>query len=204
MTTWTFKGLAAGAICLALAGCSEFGGSTFGAGNGDAVDGLTSATLARGAVALVPPPGYCIDSRSLRASFALMARCDTLGGTTTFGTPLALITATAVRATGRASDLGATGEDILSQRQFEDLILLEVKGTPPSAGMRDVFWRAIAPVGDQVLGLAIYEAQGGSGLGERAPDLLAQAMRRTQAQTAQIAATAQDNSATTRAKPTIK
>ena len=73
MNTWTFKGLVTTlATCLALAGC-------------DAVDGLAlsgafdreplkTAELADGAITLVPPEGFCIDPRSLKARFALMAR----------------------------------------------------------------------------------------------------------------------------------
>ncbi|MFL4469571.1 hypothetical protein ACERZ8_06705 [Tateyamaria armeniaca] len=67
--------------------------------------------------------------------------------------------------------------------------------------MRDVFWRAIGQVGNQVVGLAVYEAAESAELGERAPELLTQTMRRTRAQTAALAASAQDNSATTPAKP---
>lgn len=200
MITWTFKGLAAGAICLALAGCDELATSQAGGAAGSQTNALPMASLARGAVALVPPAGYCIDKRSLRASFALIARCDTLGGTATFGAPLAVITATTVSPEVATSAFGGEGETILTRRQRGNLTLLQVRGTPPSADMRNVFWRGIAPVGGQVVGLAVYEAADGSGLGEAAPDLLAQTMRRTITQTARINTPAQDNSATTDAK----
>lgn len=36
--------------------------------------------MARGAVTLVAPDSYCIDPKHLRLAFALMARCDVLGG----------------------------------------------------------------------------------------------------------------------------
>lgn len=200
MTTWTSKGLVAGAMCLALAACDDIAALDGGSGDVVAMNALPSAKLARGSVTLVPPVGYCIDKRSLRASFALMARCDTLGGTATFGAPLALITATTVgvKASQTAGNsFGTTSETVLARRQSDTLTLIQVKGTPPSPDMRDVFWRGIGQVGDQVIGMAIYEAAGGADLGERAPDLLAQSMRRTKAQTAAI----QDNSATTRVNP---
>lgn len=196
MITWISKAITAGALCLALASCDELAG-TIGAAQGN---GLPFAKMARGSVTLVPPVGYCIDKRSLRTSFALMARCDTLGGTATFGAPLALITAATVAQNGSGSVAGPQDETILTRRQSETLTLLQVKGKPPSAEMRDVFWRGIGQVGDQVIGLAIYEAVGADSLGESAPDLLAQTMRRTRAQTAALAQ-AQDNSATTQAKP---
>ena len=81
------------------------------------------------------------------------------------------------------------------------MTLLQIQGTPPSPDMRDVFWRSISQVGGQTLGLTIYESTDGAGLGERAPDLLAQTMRRTKQQTAAQTAARQDNSATTQAKP---
>ncbi|MEM6371181.1 MAG: hypothetical protein AAF727_00135 [Pseudomonadota bacterium] len=189
MTTWTSKPLLAGALCLGLAACADFAGPK---GEGSA---LPFAPLARGSVTLVPPFGYCVDKRSLRASFALMARCDTLGGTGAFGAPLALITAATV-AKGNATTADETlGETVLVRRDEGSLILLQVDGTPPSSDMRNVFWRAIGQVGDQVIGLALYEPRSGAELGESAPELLAQTMRRTRARTA----SEQDNSATSQA-----
>lgn len=201
MITWisrprTQRSLAAGALLLALAGCETPGGA-----GGTNAAGLTSARLARGAVTLVPPAGFCVDKRSLRTSFAIMARCDTLGGTATYGAPLAVITAATVASATSAAAGGAQNETILSRRQLQTVTLLRVKGKPPSPDMRDEFWRAVGLVGDQVIGLAIYEPAGGAGLGELAPELLNQAMHRTRVQTEAAAAARQDNSATTVAKP---
>ena len=197
MITWTSKALLAGAMCLALAGCDDIA-NTAGTASGD---GLPFAKLARGEVYLVPPAGYCIDKRSLRPSFAILARCDTLGGTATYGAPLAVITATTVAQTATAPAATPEGETILARRDGQSTTLLQVHGTPPSPDMRDVFWRSISQVGGQTLGLTIYEPTDGAGLGERAPDLLAQTMRRTKQQTAAQTAARQDNSATTQAKP---
>lgn len=204
MTTWTSKAFFAGAICLALAGCDDLAAPD-GASSTPPVNALTSAPLARGAVALVPAAGYCIDQRSLRANFALLARCDTLGGTTTFGAPLAVITVAtvdqSVTAATSGGGIGADGETILNRRQSASFTLVHVKGTPPDASFREEYWRGVGQVGGQVLGLAIYQGMESPDLGERAPDLLAQTLRNTQRQTAKKAAAKQDNSATTPAKP---
>ena len=197
MNTWSFKALLAGATCLALAGCDDIANPA-GSASGN---GLAFAKLARGAVYLVPPAGYCIDKRSVRASFAIMARCDTLGGTATYGAPLAVMTAATVDQNATATAAPAAGETILARRNGQSMTLLQLQGTPPSPDMRDVFWRAISDVGTQTVGLTLYEPADGAGLGERAPDLLAQSMRLTKGQTAAQTTARQDNSATTQAKP---
>lgn len=196
MTTWISKTALAGALCLALAACEDIAGVS-----GAQDNGLPSASLARGAVSLVPPVGYCIDKRTIRARFALMARCDTLGGTATFGAPLAVITAATVDQSAVDASRDANGETILSRRSGDALTLLEINGTPPTPDMRPVFWRAVGLVGDQVIGLAIYEGENGEPLGERAPQLLRETMQRTRARSAVQSRSAQDNSATTLAKP---
>lgn len=191
----------AGALCLALASCDA---SAVIDSDANDTNALPFARLSRGAVILVPATGFCIDKRSLRPSFALMARCDTLGGTSSFGAPLAIITAASVSqsVTNRTdAAFGTQGETILARRQSGDLTLIKVKGAPPSPDLKDEFWRAIGRIGDQLVGLAIYEAADGEALGDDAPDLLAQTMRRTQAQTTQQARVVQDNSATAVSKP---
>ena len=202
MTTWTSEVLLAGAMCLALAGCDDLAALDTGSGGGNA---LASATLARGAVILVPAEGFCVDKRSVRAEFALMARCDTLGSKTTFGAPLAIITAATVSQAaangGANAGFGPEGETVLVRRQTETMTLLKVRGTPPGPEMRGEFWRAIGPVGDQLVGLAIYEAADDAELGERAADLLARTLRRTRAQTDRQTVAAQDNSATAGSNP---
>lgn len=195
MITWTSKAFLAGATCVALAGCDELAG--FG---GAQSNGLPFASLAGGSVSLVPPVGYCVDKRSVRQRFAVMARCDTLGGDASFGAPLAVITAAAVDQ-GTDAGAGSGNETVLTRRTSGTLTLLEVNGSPPSPEMRNVYWRAVGPVGDQVIGLAIYEGENGEPLGESAPSLLTETMQRTRARTAAVLRAAQDNSATTLVKP---
>ncbi|WP_299139315.1 hypothetical protein [uncultured Tateyamaria sp.] len=202
MNTWTCKGLVAGTALAVLAGCDDIGQIDLGGAATPAP--LLTAELGRGAVTLVPPDGYCIDQRSLRASFALIARCDTLGGETGLGQPLAIITATTVAALDgqdvSPATLGANGETVLNSTTTDTLTLAQVRGTPPGPGVRDVFWRAVGTIGTQAVGFAIYEAADGPELGDDAPALLIQTMTRTQSQTAAT----QDKSATTPAKQSSK
>ncbi|MEL6450571.1 MAG: hypothetical protein AAFQ19_04875 [Pseudomonadota bacterium] len=202
MNTWTCKGLLVAALCLGLTGCDEGGaGLSFAVLTPHAPSqALTEAELGRGALTLVPPNGFCIDKRSLRHSFALMARCDVLGADGGAGAPLAVITATAVVAAQDQARtvLKAAGEVVLSERSDDAVALVQVRGTPPMPMMRDVYWRATAQVGDHLLGLALYQPDSAGDLGSTAPDLLVQTMRRTQAHSVR----AQDNSATTGANQT--
>jgi hypothetical protein len=197
MNTWTSKGLLPAVLCLVLAGCDAAGGLNFGAVSGAKGPApFAFAPFADGAVTLVPPTGYCIDRRSLNKRFALMARCDMLGGDEGAGAPLAIITATAVPAptTGALTplDLQTGMETVLSRQNAENLSLVHVRGTPPIPDVRDVYWRGAGRIGDHIIGLAIYEAQDAPDLGPLAPELLKQTIRRTRDKTA----AGQDNSAT--------
>ena len=185
MITWICNRLTVGVVCLILAGCARPipEDSTV---NNPADDALSSATLADGSIALVPPSGYCIDPESLTDNFALMARCDRLGGPPEFGAPVAVITAAtagSVPALGFGRVFGTERETIIARREAEGVTLLQVKGTPPIPTMRDVFWRGISKIEGKMLGLAIYESKDSAPLGEQAPDLLAQTLRRTKART---------------------
>ena len=206
MNTGTSKGVLVGSILLGLAACEDFAALDLaGATTGENL-ALTNATLAGGTIKLVPPPGFCVDKRSLRQSFALMARCDTLGGRLTTDAPLALITATTVEVTGAAqistSDFEGSSEQVLQRRDDDDLALVQVRGTPPSDDMRDTYWRAAARVGNQVVGLALYEPSGAGALGDTAPSLLARTVKDTQEQSVIALVAAQDNSATAAPKET--
>ena len=194
MNTWTCKVCALLLGSLTLAACE---GGLPGAGPDE---GIRSAPLGQGAVMLVAPSGFCIDARSLRARFALMARCDTLGANGAGDAPLALITATTVPTNGDgpivADDLGGSSETVLERADRDGLTLAPARGTPPSPEPRAPYWRAAARVGDQITALATYEAQDGAPLGPRAPRLLEQTMQRTQDQTVAITVARADNSAT--------
>ncbi|WP_299044966.1 hypothetical protein [uncultured Tateyamaria sp.] len=205
MNTGTSRGVLFGSILLGLAACEDFAALDLaGATTGENL-ALTNATLGGGMIKLVPPPGFCVDKRSLRQSFAIMARCDTLGGQLTTDAPLALITATTVKVTGpvavSTSDFESPAEQVLQRRDDNDLALVQVRGSPPGDGMRDTYWRAAARIGNQVVGLALYEPSDGRDLGATAPALLTQMVERTHEQSVIAAVAAQDNSATAGPKP---
>lgn len=195
MNTWTFKGLHIAALCLGVAGCDETGGAGFGlAGGGKAPLGF--AELARGAVTIVPPTGFCVDTGSLRANFALMARCDMLGGDGGAGLPAAIITATAVTANADGVTPDFADETVLARRDAPILSMVQVRGEAPISQAHDVFWRGTGRIGDQIIGLAVYQAADGTDLGPLAPELLVRTMEQSQNRTVAKAAADQDNSAT--------
>ena len=185
MNTWTFKGLVTTlATCLALAGR-------------DAVDGLAlsgafdreplkTAELADGAITLVPPEGFCIDPRSLKARFALMARCDTLGGDKGQDAPLAVITATAVPLTANAvvtiDDLVTEHEAVLSRETLDNLTMVQLQGNPPIENAHLVYWRGASNISGYGIGLTIYASDSRPALNQRAPALLTQVVERIHSQ----------------------
>ncbi|WP_052249571.1 hypothetical protein [Tateyamaria sp. ANG-S1] len=198
MSTGTCKGLLLGAALLGLAACEDFAGLDLG-GSGQNF-ALSNAELSGGAIKLMPPPGFCVDRRSLRDSFALMARCDTLGGRQTAEAPLAIITATTVPAAGAAAistaQFEGASETVLQRSDDGPLALVQVTGGPPSADMRTTYWRGAAQVGNHVLGLAAYENADSAALDLMGQSLLTQTVERTQAQSVIAVVAPQGNSAT--------
>ncbi|APX13199.1 hypothetical protein [Tateyamaria omphalii] len=198
MSTGISKGVLLGTLLLGLAACEDFAGLNL-AGTGQSF-ALSGANLAGGTVKLMPPPGFCVDRRSVRDSFALMARCDTLGGQQTTDAPLAIITATTVAVTGAAqistSNFDSAAETVLQRADDGPLALVQVTGAPPSTDMRSTYWRGAAQVGNHVLGLAIYEDANSTALDRAGQGLLTQTVERTQEQSVVAAVAPPDNSAT--------
>ena len=79
MITWTSKSPLAALAMLTLSACEGGQGFSFGGSPDTPEKPLLQTALAGGAVQVVPPQGYCIDPKSLKRRFALMARCDALG-----------------------------------------------------------------------------------------------------------------------------
>ncbi|TMM52449.1 hypothetical protein [Sulfitobacter sabulilitoris] len=186
MTTWTFKGPIAALALLALTACE--GGQGIGA---QAQKPLTAARMMSGAVILVPPSGFCIDRGSLRASFALMARCDTLGAApeTARGAPLGLITASfAAAADGdplpSQGDLLATASvtRVLKAQSSKDMLLLHASGPAPSKGLSDVHWRGAARLGGHIVAVALYGPRDGRAIGPEGAVIVQQLFDGTRAQ----------------------
>ena len=110
MSIWTCK--KAGLICLALltSGCDipegDGGFNLFSGALGGLIDTapLAQADMAGDQVKLTPALGYCVDPQNLASNFALIARCDTLGGEPDkTGAPLLIITAAVTRLSGDAT-----------------------------------------------------------------------------------------------------
>ncbi len=194
MNTWTFKGLIAAAILSTLGGC-EGGPAQFNLlqapqGTPQAAP-LRQADLARGAVTLVPPDGFCIEPRSLRANFAILARCDTLGDPLgALDAPLGMITISVERIAPDAapvteSSLRAALRDteILESQSQDGIVLIRARAPSPAReGLSAVYWRAAGRIGAQQLGLAAYGPEGGRITGPDGARLLVQLAKRTEAQ----------------------
>ncbi|MEL7099183.1 MAG: dihydroxy-acid dehydratase [Pseudomonadota bacterium] len=168
MTTWRCS-LVAGA--LALAGCTE--GTGFSLGSGGDTPPLQQVDMARGAINLVAPAGYCIDPGTVRPRFAALARCDTLGGeTTAFDIPLGLVTVSIAEGAATAPLAMASGADLLEERNGDNLALVRLRGGPVAEGFSDVHWRGAGQIGGFAVGLAAYGPEGGRITGEAGARLL--------------------------------
>lgn len=188
MNTWTCKKVFAGLLLLAgTAGCDEVVGTrAFLAPTGGAsAPPPTEVTLADGDVTVVAPDGYCVDPRSAQDDFALIARCDTLGGRSRlFSAPLALITisvAAGSEIAGAVESLPTEPEIIVGQVRTDDFTLVQISGPAPVPGASDRYWRGVGQVGGHAVGLALYAPKDTPELGNRGADLLVQVLRRSQA-----------------------
>ena len=182
MSTWTCR-VASGVILGLVAGCGELPDLGLGSSNREAP--LARASLGKGQVVLVPPDGYCIDRKSLKERFALMARCDTLGaGRAKSGAPLAVVTASLAHVdSGRLPEFSAIAtpsEAVLETEDHGDLRLVSVQGTPPAEGLSSQYWRGAGMLGAYMLGLTAYGPEEAAGLGPSGATLIAETFDRTQ------------------------
>lgn len=195
MNIWNCKGPLAALALTFLAGC---GGGLKGAflEGLESLEGLTKsesgstvalsqARMAFGEVTLVPPPGYCIDERSLKQQFALMARCDALGvPSAAAGAPLGIITASfAPWVEGAPLPTPAETADALKLQTINDPIVdgesvtFRATTTKPRAGAAAAQWRGTARVGGQIMGLALHAPEDGRALSSEGRALLAAVIR---------------------------
>lgn len=175
MFTWICKpyGLC---LCLVLTACSQTDGSPFASlGMGRAQPQravLTAAELADGQLVLSPPDGFCIDRRSLRQAFALIARCDTLGGKQNVpAEPLAVILVSVAQSADQEARLSTvldalvpSDAEVLERVQADDLALLRLRGPAPE-GADPRQWRGTTRVGRNLLGFTLYAPVGGRAAG---------------------------------------
>lgn len=198
MTTWSSKrALAALALLAALGACEGGGTNTLLAGLSPPQDTalpavpLTKALMMRGNVTLLPPRGYCIDPGTLSQSFALMARCDTLGAPTSGqGAPAGVMTVSFVRAGGdtslpsalevtSAAGLSAPSEERTSAASR----VFKTTGSPPSSDLSPQHWRAIAQIGAFTMGAALFGPEGRRAVSAEGAEVLEEMIARTTQQT---------------------
>ncbi len=191
MNTWTCNRVLFGAALLAgLAACSETAGGLFSSEPGARANtALPRAEMMRGALTLVPPDGFCIDRRGLRADFAVIARCDSLGsGSAAADAPLGFITVSASPLAGpfqtsAAENLPGPGTAVLSRREENGARILHLTGPTP-AGTDARHWKAAMSVGSHAVAFSAYGPPNGRLAAEEGGALIASLARRTQAASA--------------------
>ncbi len=185
MITWTSKARALFALgVFALSSCDtlELPQATGGGG----AKALTQANMAQGQVRLAAPDGYCIDRRSLRARFALLGRCDTLGVQGFFSDKdLAIITASTLpvdagTVSPDAAALSAQG-DVVSTDERGGLPLVQLRDTNGRRidGVSDTYWRTAIVLNDQLVSFVLYAPPGSPALGQDGARLLERAILAT-------------------------
>lgn len=172
MTTWTCKGPAAAIVALSLlAGCEAGQGASFldglnlpAATPGPRAAPVTEAQMMGKGFTLVAPKGYCIDPKNLTARFAIMARCDVLGqSSSSRGAPLGIITAS-ISATTPGTTLPTPDQsaramglrDVHNTTRHSKSVVFRATGTAPTQDVADQQWRGTALIGGYVIGLAVY------------------------------------------------
>lgn len=182
MNTWTFR---AAAVAL-LFGAATFWSSAhlavwLATADPDARPdvSLPEARLADGALAVVPPDGFCLDRRMLADDFAVLARCDSLGGRVPeTPPPLGLLTVSvmAAEAVEALSDLVVmalpAGSAVQARRETEGLALVQVAGAPVPRGADQLHWRGLGQIGPHLVSVAAYAPDGGSLADGRGADAL--------------------------------
>lgn len=148
---------------------------------------LAQAWMMRGDVILLPPSGYCIDPDSLTQSFALMARCDTLGspqGVT--GAPVGVLTVSFARSSEMpslptASDLAAASNlgTPMDTRATDTSVVFQTTGPPPSDELSSTHWRSVAHVGRFTMGAALFGPEGRRAVSREGARMLEEMIKRT-------------------------
>ena len=139
---------------------------------------LTQAQMMRGAVTLVPPSGYCIDPSSLKQNFALMARCDTLGGKNgALDAPLGVMTISLAAATGDPLTLAsvataADGTTLGERFDGKGVQMARAKTSTPPQGLSRTHWRAVTKVSVTNLSVALFAPSESPALGSEGRSMI--------------------------------
>ncbi|NIZ11146.1 hypothetical protein [Pseudooceanicola sp. HF7] len=176
------KGAAAGLVLAALAGCAPGGSegsmgflSSTGRPTGTAV---TAAKLVEGDVVVRGPSGYCVERGSVRSrndtGFAMLARCDLLGGIS--GSPVALGVLTVTVTPYAEADLPAARDlargfgpgKVLGVAQSRDVRLLHMaSGGDEMVGTADPKqWRGAFLLNGYLVSMAAYGPADGALAGD--------------------------------------
>lgn len=138
---------------------------------------LSQAQMVQGEVTLVPPSGYCIDPSSLTQQFALMARCDALGGTDgALDAPLGLLTVSIAKSKreplAAANIARANGTQVIETIDLENVAVVSLKTETPPVGLSEKHLRGAAKINGYDLSLALFSPSQSEAQGSRGPQML--------------------------------
>jgi hypothetical protein len=183
MSIWTSKGsiITAAGFAVGLSGCNAgdgvFGMASQNNDNSRRNVSLSEVSLMEGRLTLRPPDGYCFDRRSLRPDFAVVARCDSLGGARSGDQPVGMITVAAAPAPpdpdlpAALSAIVPQGSEILAREISDDLALVQLRGEVPR-GADERHWRGLVSIPPYLVALSAYAPRSGEFLDTAAPDAL--------------------------------
>lgn len=202
MSTWISKALLFGGAAAALSACSDGAAMSFAQQGGAAPASLFSVpsgkkrmaqtSIAGGDITLAVPDGYCIDKRTLRrsrkGSFAMVARCDSLGVDGFFDVfSLALITIT-TQPLGDTAKTPSPAEvarsaapaKVLTSSSRSGVSLARLASGPHKIeGVSQTHWRAATAIGGHMIALSLYAPKGSPALDGEGADLLVSLSNRT-------------------------
>ncbi len=179
MNTWICKrGLVAFACALSLGACvdapslniSPFAPKSRAAQEEQARPDVSLARtmMAKGALELVPPEGFCIDKRGLKEDFAIVARCDALGGSgDAFVASLGLILVSVTPSSADADVIGllpaSFGPEVtvLERYETDSVALAHLDGDVPD-GADTVHWRGLTQINRHLISFTAYAPKNGS------------------------------------------
>lgn len=146
---------------------------------------LIKAQMVQGAVTLVPPSGYCIDPKSLTQRFALMARCDVLGGTNSgLDAPLGLLTVSIAKNAGTALNTthltGASSTNVIETHASKNIDVIRAQTMTPPKGLSNDHLRAAAQINGFDLSIALFSSVDSTAQGSRGPLMLQNLVRGSQ------------------------
>lgn len=166
-----------------LSACSE--GPVFDLLQKGETTPLIKAQMVEGAVELVPPSGYCIDSSSLTQTFALMARCDLLDAENgALNAPIGLLTASFATNNGQplsAADVAfASNAVVIETIDTGGLEIVRAKTDTPPNGLAKAHYRAATQIDGFDLSLALFSPPESEAQGARGTEMLRNLIKTSQ------------------------